>query len=85
MSLLLVTIIGVSPTIRFCHYKWLHAYDPCTKPTQSEMESIVARASLYNLWNMLPWFIIKQTQTEMAKLITCQPPYSFAREWFHGL
>ena len=80
---------------------------------RSETESIVARATLYNLWNMVPWFIIKQTQTETAKLtradpptvllengsmvynqgntnrngnnhLTCRPPYSFAREWFHG-
>ena len=48
------------------------------------MVTIVARATLYNLWNMVPWFIIKQTQTETAKFITCQPPYYFAGEWFHG-
>ena len=59
-------------------------HDPCTKPTRSKMVSIVARAALYNLWNMVPWFIIKQTRTEIAKLITCRPPYSLAREWFHG-
>ena len=42
------------------------------------------RAALYNLWNMVPWFIIKQMRTEMAKLITYQPPYSLVGEWFYG-
>ena len=44
----------------------------------------VARAALYMLWNMVPWFIIKQMRTETAKLITCRPPYCFAEQWFHG-
>ena len=42
-------------------------------------ESIVTRAALYNLWIMVPWFIIKQT----VKLITCRPPIILL-EWFHG-
>ena len=41
---------------------------------RSEMETIITRAALYNLWNMVPWFIIKQTQTETVKLITSRPP-----------
>ena len=29
---------------------------------------------MYNLWNMVPWFIIKQTQTETAKSSRANPP-----------
>ena len=38
-----------------------------------ETETIIARAALYNLWNMC-FHGVKQTQTETAKLITCRPP-----------
>ena len=40
--------------------------------TVSEMETIIACAT--TLWNMVPCFIIKQTQAEMARLITYRPP-----------
>ena len=48
--------------------------EPFSSKTLGGSCEIVVCAALYNLWNMVPWFIIKQTQTKMAKLITCRPP-----------
>ena len=41
---------------------------------QSETKMIVTRAALYNLSNMVPWFIIKQTQTETVMTTLCANP-----------
>lgn len=51
---------------------------------RSEMETIVACAAPYNLWNMVPWFIVKQMQIETVKFIMYQLPYCFAEELFRG-
>ena len=40
--------------------KHLSFHGSCTKPTQGEVETV-------------PWFIIKQTRTEMVTIITCRP------------
>ena len=46
------------------------------------MVMIVAPATLYTLWNMIPWFIIKQKQQNSSHA----NPYCFAAEqWFHGI
>ena len=48
---------------------------------QPETVMIVTHAALYNLWNMVPWFIIKQTQTKIHRMPTHLQ--FFAQEWFH--
>ena len=38
------------------------------------MVSIVAHAALYNLWNMVPWFIIKHSQMKTVMTISRADP-----------